>query len=100
MRVLVALLVFLLSAAPACAQSYVAISFHDVVDDERDLGPDDITTRRLTAFFDWLAGNGWSTVSLDDVEAARSGGKPLPANAILLTFDDGYAGHYSRVYPL
>jgi peptidoglycan/xylan/chitin deacetylase (PgdA/CDA1 family) len=100
MRILVLLLVFLLSAAPAYAQGYVAISFHDVVDDQHDLGPDDITTRQLTAFFDWLAGNGWSPVSLDDIEAARSGQKPLPPNAILLTFDDGYAGHYSRVYPL
>jgi len=100
MRVLVALLLFLLFAAPAAAQSYVAISFHDVVDDEREMGPDDITTRRLTAFFDWLAGNGWSAVSLDDIEAARNGQKPLPPNAILLTFDDGYAAHYTRVYPL
>jgi len=100
MRTLVAFLVLLFFALPACAESYVAVSFHDVVDDERDLGPDDITTRQLTAFFDWLAGNGWSTVSLDDVEAARSGKKPLPPNAILLTFDDGYANHYSRVYPL
>ena len=100
MRILVALLLFLLSAAPVSAESYVAISFHDVVDDERDLGPDDITTGRLTAFFDWLAGSGWSAVSLDDIEAARSGKKPLPPNAILLTFDDGYANHYNRVYPL
>ncbi len=100
MRILVAFLLFLLSAAPVSAESYVAISFHDVVDDERDLGPDDITTGRLTAFFDWLAGSGWSAVSLDDIEAARSGKKPLPPNAILLTFDDGYANHYNRVYPL
>ena len=100
MRTLAAFLVFLFFALPAYAESYVAISFHDVVDDERDLGPDDITTRQFTAFFDWLAGNGWSAVSLDDIEAARTGQKPLPPNAILLTFDDGYAGHYSRVYPL
>jgi poly-beta-1,6-N-acetyl-D-glucosamine N-deacetylase len=100
MRILVAFLLFLFSAAPAWAVNYVAISFHDVVDDERDLGPDDITTGQLTAFFDWLAGNGWSAVSLDDIEAARIGQKPLPPNAILLTFDDGYANHYNRVYPL
>lgn len=100
MRTLAAFLVFLFFALPAYAESYVAISFHDVVDNERDLGPDDITARQLTAFFDWLAGNGWSPISLDDIEAARSGKKPLPANPILLTFDDGYAGHYSRVYPL
>ena len=27
-------------------------------------------------------------------------GKPLPANPCLLTFDDGYEGHYSVVFPL
>src|SRR4051812_20560022 len=100
MRILVALLLLLLCAAPARAQSYVAVSFHDVADDESELGPDDITTGRLTAFFDWLAGNGWHPVSLDEIEAARTGQKKLPSNAILLTFDDGYAGHYNRVFPL
>jgi hypothetical protein len=44
MRIVAALLLFLLSTTPFCAASYVAITFHDVVDDERDLGPDDITT--------------------------------------------------------
>ena len=52
-----------------------------MVDDERDLGPDDITTAQLTAFFDWLAGNGWSVVSLDDLEAARSGTQAAAAQA-------------------
>lgn len=100
MRILVAILALMLSCAPACADSYAAISFHDVQDDTRDLGPDDIATGRLVAFFDWLAGNGWTSISLDDIEAARKGTRPLPPKAILLTFDDGYASHYSRVYPL
>lgn len=32
------------------------------------------------------------------VEASR-GGAPLPGNALILTFDDGYADHYRYVYP-
>jgi len=32
------------------------------------------------------------------VEASR-GGRPLPSNACLLTFDDGLADHYTVVYP-
>lgn len=31
---------------------------------------------------------------------ALHGGQPLPANAILLTFDDGYADHYTDVFPI
>jgi poly-beta-1,6-N-acetyl-D-glucosamine N-deacetylase len=100
MRVLLACLIVILSAAPALAQRFVAIAFHDVVDDERDLGPDDISTGQLVSVFDWLKGNGWSSISLDDIEAARSGRRPLPPKPILLTFDDGYASIYDRVYPL
>ncbi len=100
MRLLAILAVLILSCLPACADKFVAISFHDVVDDPGKLGPDDISTDQLVGFFDWLAGNGWSSISLDDIAAARTGKKPLPPHAILLTFDDGYAGHYTRVYPL
>lgn len=100
MRVLAVVVMMLFFSASARAETYVAISFHDVRDDEESLGPDDITTASLVGFFDWLVGNGWSAVSLDDIEAAHSGKKKLPPKAILLTFDDGYASHYSRVYPL
>jgi peptidoglycan/xylan/chitin deacetylase (PgdA/CDA1 family) len=100
MRVLVALLILLIAASPACAERFAAISLHDVADDEGKLGADDISTAQLTALFDWLKGNGWSTLTFDDIEAARAGKRPLPAKAILLTFDDGYVSIYSRVYPL
>ncbi|HKD21355.1 MAG TPA: poly-beta-1,6-N-acetyl-D-glucosamine N-deacetylase PgaB, partial [Rhizomicrobium sp.] len=100
MRSLLALLILLFCASPACADRFAAISLHDVVDDESKLGADDINTAQLTAFFDWLKGNGWSTITFDDIEAARAGQRPLPTKAILLTFDDGYVSIYSRVYPL
>lgn len=99
MRMMLALLVLLAVATPAAAQRFVAVAFHDVVDDEAGLESDAILTGRLVAFFDWLRGNGWHPVSLDDIAAAR-GGKPLPPKAILLTFDDGERSAYTRVYPL
>jgi peptidoglycan/xylan/chitin deacetylase (PgdA/CDA1 family) len=33
------------------------------------------------------------------VEASRRGGRPLPPNACLLTFDDGFLDHYTTVFP-
>src|SRR5262245_42107934 len=66
---------------------FIAIAFHDVVDRSSELDDDAVTTDRLVTFFEWLRGNGWSAISLDDVERARRGEQPLPAKAVLLTFD-------------
>ena len=38
-------------------------------------------------------------VRVEDVLAALEG-EPLPANALLLTFDDAYADHYRYVFPI
>ncbi len=100
MRRLLVLLLSLMLAMPAAAQRFVAVSFHGVVDDEKDLGSDDITTGRLIAFFDWLRGTGWTPVTLDDIAAAGAGVRALPPKPILITFDDGYKNAYTRVYPL
>lgn len=39
-------------------------------------------------------------VTVDDVIEACHGGRELPANAALLTFDDGYSDHYLNVFPI
>jgi peptidoglycan/xylan/chitin deacetylase (PgdA/CDA1 family) len=81
-------------------QRFVAISFHDVVDQPSDLGTDSVTTKTFVQFLDWLKGTGWHAVSLDEVSAAARGDRRLPDKAILLTFDDGYRSLYTRVFPL
>jgi biofilm PGA synthesis lipoprotein PgaB len=81
-------------------QRFIAISFHDVVDQPADLGTDTITTKTFVQFLDWLKGTGWEVISLDDVSAAARGVRRLPDKAILLTFDDGYRSLYTRVFPL
>ena len=79
---------------------FVAIAFHDVVDDRRDLGDDAMTTGTLIEFFEWLKANNWTAVSADDILRAATGERPLPPRAILITFDDGYRSLYTRVFPL
>jgi len=39
-------------------------------------------------------------VRMDDVAEALDGGKPLPANAVAVTFDDGYADNHRHAYPI
>ncbi|HWT98285.1 MAG TPA: poly-beta-1,6-N-acetyl-D-glucosamine N-deacetylase PgaB [Terriglobales bacterium] len=105
-RALVILIAVLLPAGlmaplPVHADTnYTALSFHDVVDREEDLSYDAITTDQLVRLFDWLKGDGWTVISLDDIDAARDGRRPLPPKAVLLTFDDGFQSAYARVYPL
>ena len=76
------------------------VAFHDVVDFQGDLDDDAVTVDRLIGFFEWLRANRWTTISLDDVDAARRGKKTLPERSILITFDDGYRSLYTRVFPL
>lgn len=100
--VLALLLWMAMAAAQAVAPPlrFVSVAFHDVVDDARELNDDAVTTDRLVAFFDWLQGNGWHPIGLEDLAAAKAGTRPLPDKAILLTFDDGYRSLFTRVYPL
>jgi len=97
------------SAAPVSSPfgvpdgEFLALCYHDVRDDViagRDADPYAVSTRRLTQWFDWMAANDWHPVSLQQIVDARAGGRPLPANAVLLTFDDGLASLYSHVFPL
>jgi peptidoglycan/xylan/chitin deacetylase (PgdA/CDA1 family) len=98
---LLALLLLLMATSWAQAgQRFAVVGFHDVVEHPGDLDDDAVTVDRLISFFEWLRAHEWHAISLDDVEAARAGKKPLPKRAILLTFDDGYHSLYTRVFPL
>ncbi|MBO9716790.1 MAG: poly-beta-1,6-N-acetyl-D-glucosamine N-deacetylase PgaB [Pseudoxanthomonas sp.] len=88
------------ATAPADGTGYVAIALHDVVDSPTQLDEDSVTSDRLVVLLEWLAGNGWTAVSLDDIERAGRGIAPLPPKAVLITVDDGLASLYTRVYPL
>ena len=80
--------------------TFVSVAFHEVVDSEADLDDDAITTDRLINFFEFLKADGWTAISLNDIVLARQGKKPLSPKSILITFDDGYADLYTRVFPL
>lgn len=94
----------LAAAAPAsAADAYVVLSYHDVQDNpERDALGDALTVRTadLVAHFAWLREHNYRPVSLGDIAEAHAGRRPLPDNAVLLSFDDGYASTYTRVFPL
>ena len=43
---------------------------------------------------------GYTTITLDDLEAALREGVALPDKPVILTFDDGYVDFYTNAYPL
>jgi biofilm PGA synthesis lipoprotein PgaB len=85
----------------AAAGAFVALSYHEARDEVRDYpDPYAVDTAALVRQFAWLRGNGYTPVSVDQIVAARNGDTPLPAKAVLLSFDDAYLSFYDRVYPL
>lgn len=90
-------------AVPAVVKpgSFTALAYHEVQRDVRDFpDPFAVDATAVVKQFEWLRGNGYTPVSLDDILTARNGGKPLPDKAVLLSFDDAYRSFYTRVYPL
>lgn len=80
--------------------SYVVLSFHDIIDTQPGQRAAQNSTANFAAYLRWLHDNGYNPISVDDVLAARDGIRPLPAKAVMLTFDDGFESFYSRAYPL
>ena len=80
------------------ARRLTIVTWHYVRDD----APVELYARSVAEFSHQLdhIGEAFIPVRLDDVAAAaQNTGKPLPANACLLTFDDGYRDHYDVVFP-
>lgn len=102
-RLITALALLLaLAGAPhvVAAPSFIALAYHNVEDSEPDQTYVGVTTERLISQLSWLQVNGYKPVTVDDLLAARDGGRPLPDKAVLLTFDDGYQSFYIRVFPV
>jgi biofilm PGA synthesis lipoprotein PgaB len=92
---------------PADGKTFRVICFHDVRDNllssfssTNMIDPYAVDTGTLTSIFSWLQFNNYRPITVKDVEASRNGGKPLPPRAVMLTFDDGFRSHYTKVLPL
>ncbi|MFC6339707.1 poly-beta-1,6-N-acetyl-D-glucosamine N-deacetylase PgaB [Pseudomonas sp. CCM 7891] len=86
--------------APWPKNHFLGIAYHDVEDRDPDQAVVAVRTERLIEQLSWLRENGYQPVTVDQILAARNGGPELPAKAIMLSFDDGYASFYTRVMPI
>ena len=84
---------------PQATQARVPIlMYHDVLSEPEvffDLVPEQFEDHLKT-----LKENGFTAISLDQLMQHLRTGAPLPEKPVVLSFDDGYAGHYEHVFPL
>lgn len=59
-----------------------------------------VTPADFAAQMDWLARNGYHTVTTEDLHAYLNGRRGLPSKPVILTFDDGYADFYTTALPI
>lgn len=60
----------------------------------------DVTPEEFEAHLKLIQQKGLTPISANQLMQHLRTGVPLPEKPILLTFDDGYEGHYTYVYPL
>jgi peptidoglycan/xylan/chitin deacetylase (PgdA/CDA1 family) len=72
--------------------------YHDILPEK--LVFFDVTIAELEADFQFIKNNGITPITPEQLLLHLRTGVPLPSKPVLLTFDDGYAGHYQHVYPL
>jgi biofilm PGA synthesis lipoprotein PgaB len=84
---------------PMGESELIVLCFHDVpkavLGDK--FGVDQVSFVNMIEYF---RAYGFVFVSLQDVLDAKDGKKPLPARAVMLTFDDGYQSFYDFVFPV
>ncbi|MGI6286309.1 polysaccharide deacetylase family protein [Neomoorella humiferrea] len=78
------------------ADKVVALIYHHI--DEHEIPGLVISPQRFRHHLDMLRAAGYRAVGLQEMEAFLNG-KPIPNNAVLITFDDGYESVYRYALP-
>lgn len=103
-QLLLGCLLLVRAATGACAEPPVkltVLSYHEIAERSDALVPNyAVTPANFAAQMQWLHDSRHHFVSLDDVLADAAGKKPLPPDAVLVTFDDGYQSMYEHAFPV
>jgi peptidoglycan/xylan/chitin deacetylase (PgdA/CDA1 family) len=76
----------------------VVLCYHHL--DLKSKTPFNISSDNFKKQLDLLTKNGFSFISLKDVEAYYYNKKPIPARSVVITFDDGNLNTYTLAYPI
>jgi len=84
---------------PAARQARVPVMmYHDILPEKQVFF--DVTPAEFEEHLKLIKQKGLTPITMDQLVNHLRTGLPLPPKPILLTFDDGYEGHYTYVYPL
>lgn len=76
------------------------IMYHSLLKDQKLQNDYTISPALFENDLKYLTGNGYTTVTVEDLIDYVYHGKALPDKCIMLTFDDGYYNNYYYAYPL
>ncbi|MGL4618671.1 MAG: polysaccharide deacetylase family protein, partial [Chroococcidiopsis sp.] len=74
------------------------LMYHDILPKKQVFF--DVTPQEFEQHLQFIKKQGFTPISYDQLVIHLRTGLPLPEKPIMLTFDDGYGGHYEYVYPL
>lgn len=92
------LLLALLAVAARADDHAVILIYHHVADDTP--ASTSVTPERFAAHLDYLDDNGFTVLPLKELLDAVKDEKPLPENAVAITFDDAYRSVYTIARPM
>ena len=72
------------------ASSVPVLIYHEIVTDDRDLGEVVIHADLFKRQMDYLAQEGYTTLSMDELISFMKGRKNIPQKSVVLNFDDGW----------
>ncbi len=72
--------------------------YHDIVPEKKVFF--DVTPEELERHLELIRQKGLTPITMDQLVTHLRTGLPLPEKPIVLSFDDGYLGHYRYAYPL
>ena len=74
------------------------LNYHQV--EVKDGNPLTLHPEQFEAQMAYLADEGYTTITIDEMMDALENGTSLPEKPVIITFDDGYADNYEYAYPI
>ena len=74
------------------------LNYHQV--EQKNGNPLTLWPDQFEAQMAYLADEGYTTITIDEMMDALENGTSLPEKPVIITFDDGYADNYEYAYPI